>query len=209
MRARWWLMGVVCAIALGATGCGQPAAPLHKQPPLTAATWVRVRVINGMDVSQFPQPMTPAVRQHAVAVSIRLVRSAIVPPGSREVAHLVGKNLSEPAQESACNPIVDATTLWLFRGAASGLTTFLIDHVPPGMTNEGTGSLTSGGVATSYSVADIPGGKHPAQRTLLFTFGPVGRATGLRVDALTIPSGASCASSGPAVPASPAATGNG
>jgi hypothetical protein len=219
MRARWWLIGVVSAIALGATGCGEPAAPVHKQPgrsgdhtALTAAVRARVRIINGMDDSQPPQPMTPAVRRHAVAASIRLVTSAIVPPGSRDVARLAGKDLSGPAQVSACDPIVDATTLWLIRGPASRLTAFLLDHVPPGMRNDETGSLSSGGVTTSYSVADVPLGKHPSQRTLVFTFASVGRATGLRVDALTIPSPAICMSAGggaEAAGSSLAATGNG
>jgi hypothetical protein len=95
---------------------------------------------------------------------------------------------------SACDPIVDATTLWLIRGSAGKLTTFLLGHVPPGMTNDETGSSTSGGFTTSYSVADVPLGKHPAQRTLVFTFGPAGQATALRVDALTIPSGSMCMS---------------
>jgi hypothetical protein len=205
MKARWWLIGVVSAIALGGTGCGQSPAPLHKQPArsddhaaLTAATRVRVRIINGIGPVEPGAHITRAARQHAVAASIRIVSSAVLPRGSREVARLPGRNLSEPAQISACDPIVEATTLWLIHGSAGDLADFLVDHVPPGMTNQGTGSLTSGGVTTSESVSDIPGGKHPPQETLLFTFGPAGRAgaTGLRVDALTVPSGAVCMSAG-------------
>jgi hypothetical protein len=202
MKAQWRLISVVGAIALGVTGCGQSPAPSHKRPvhsdgsaALIAATRVRVRIINGMDLVQPGIRITRAARQHAVAAAISVAKSAILPPGSRAVARLSGKDLREPAQVSACDPIVDATTLWLIRGSAGNLTAFLVDHVPPGMRNEEAGSSTSGGVTTSYSVADVPSGKHSAQRTLVFTFGPVGRATGLRVDAMTIPSGAGCASS--------------
>jgi hypothetical protein len=205
MKARWWLVGIASAIALGGTGCGQsPASSLRQtarpydRVALAAATRVRVRIINGVDQAQPPIRITREARGHAVAAAIRMVRSAIVPPGSRDVARLPGNSLSEPAQLSACDPIADATTLWLIRGSAGKLTAFLVHHVPPGMTNQGTGTSTSGGVTTSDSVADIPGGKHPAQETLLFTFGPLGRArgTGLRVDALTVPSGALCMSAG-------------
>jgi len=201
MKARWWLISVVGAIALCATGCGQSPAPLHKRlvhsdgrAALTAATRVRVRIINGIDQAQPPSRITREARGHAVAAAIRMVKSAILPTGSRAVARLPGNNLTEPAQVPACDPIVDATTLWLIRGSAGKLTTFLAGHVPPGMRNDESGSSTSRGVTTSYSVADVPLGKSSAQRTLVFTFGPVGRATGLRVDALTIPSGAICMS---------------
>jgi hypothetical protein len=205
MNARWWLIGVVSALALGGTGCGQLPAASHKEPArshgrvtVTAATRVRVRIINGIGPVEPGAHITRAARQHAVAAAIRIVSSAILPPGFREVARLPGSNLSEPAQEVACNPIVDATTLWLLRGPAGDLAAYLVDHVPPGMTNDGTGSLTSGGVTTSASVSDIPRGKHPAQQTLIFTFGSVGRAgaTGLRVDALAVPSSAVCMSAG-------------
>jgi hypothetical protein len=203
MRAQWLLVGVVSAIALGGTGCGQSPAVSHNQSApsparttLAATTRVRVRIINGMDAQQRPQPITQAAKRHAVAAAIRMVTMAIVPPGSSDVAHLGGRDLTEPAQVSACDPIVDATTLWLIRGSAGRLTTFLLRHVPRGMRNDEAGSMTSGGVTTSYSVADVPAGKHPPQRTLVFTFAPVGRATGLRVDALTIPSRASCMSAG-------------
>lgn len=201
MKAQWWLIGVVSAIALGGTACGQSPAPLHKQPArpgdraaLAAAARVRVRMINGTDQAQPPIRVPRAASRPAVAAAIRMAKSAILPPGSRAVARLPGKDLSEPAQVSACDPLVDATTLWIIRGSAGNLTTFLVDHAPPGMRNDENGSSTSGGVTTSYSVADMPLGKHPSQRELVFTFGPVGRATGLRVDALTIPSGALCMS---------------
>jgi hypothetical protein len=218
MKAQWWLIGVVSAIALGGTGCGQAPAPLHNQPArsddhtaMTATSRVRVRIINGMGPAEPAMHITGEAKQHAVAAAIRMVKSAVLPPGSRDVARLPGKTLSEPAQVSACDPIVDATTLWLVRGSAESLTTFLAGHVPPGMRNDETGSSTSGGVTTSYSVADMPLGKHPPQRTLVFTFWPVSRAraTRLRVDALTVPSGALCLSGGDgtAVP-SPAHTAN-
>jgi hypothetical protein len=201
MKARWWLIGVVGALSLGATGCGQSPAPLHARPvhsdgpaALTSATRVRVLIINGTDQAQPPRRITREARGQAVAAAIRLVKNAVLPPGSRNVARLPGHNLSEPAQVSACDPLVDATTLWLIRGSAGKLMTFLVGHVPPGMRNDESGSSSSGGVTTSYSVADIPLGKHSGQRTLVFTFGPVGRATGLRVDALTIPSGSICMS---------------
>jgi hypothetical protein len=205
MKAQWWLTGVVGAIALGATGCSLGPDPMqHTQPTrpddhaaLTGASRVHVRITNGTDPAQAPVRVTPAASQHAVAAAIRIVKSAILPGGSRAIAQLPGKNLSEPAQVSACDPIVDATTLWLISGSASKLTAFLVHHVPPGMTNQETGSSTSGGVTTSDSVADVPRGKHPPQETLIFTFGPAGRANtiGLRVDALTVPSGALCMSS--------------
>ena len=218
MKAQWWLIGVVGAISLGATGCGQSPAPLHNRPAhsdgpaaLTGATGVRVRIINGMDAAEPAMHITRVARQHAVATAIRIVSRAILPSGSRDVARLPGKTLKEPAQVSACDPLVDATSLWLIRGSAGTLETFLADHVPPGMANEEIGSATLRGVTTSYSVADIPRGKHPSQETLVFTFWPVsrGRATGLRVDALTVPSGALCMSGGggDAVP-SPVRTGN-
>jgi hypothetical protein len=205
VKARWWLIGVVSAIALGGTGCGQSPAPSPKQPArshdrvaLTAATRVRVRIINGTDQAQPPMRITREAREHAVAAAIRMVKSAVLPPGSRDVTRLPGKTLSEPAQLSACDPLADATTLWLVSGSAGRLTTFLVGHVPPGMSNDETGSSTLRGVTTSYSVADVPRGKHPPQETLVFTFWPVGRAhaIGLRVDALTVPSGALCMSAG-------------
>jgi hypothetical protein len=196
MRAQWWLVGVIGAIALSGTACGQsPAAP-HNPPSHGRTTRVRVRIINGTDAQQPPQPVAQAAKRHAVAAAIRMVTMAIVPPGSSDVARLDGKDLTEPAQVSACDPLVDATTLWLVREPAGKLTIFLLHHVPRGMRNDEAGSMSSGGVTTSYSVADMPAGKHPAQRTLIFTFAPVGRAIGLRVDALTIPSGASCMSAG-------------
>jgi len=218
MKAQWWLIGIVGAISLGATGCGQSPAPLHKRPvhsdgpaALTSATRLRVRIVNGTDQAQPPGRITRKARDQAVAAAIRVVKSAILPPGSRNVARLPGKTLQEPAQVSACDPLVDATSLWLIRGSSGTLQTFLVGHVPAGMTNEETGSATLRGVTTSYSVADIPRGKHPSQETLVFTFWPVGRAraTGLRVDALTVPYGALCMSGGggDAVP-SPARTGN-
>jgi hypothetical protein len=203
MKAQWWLIGVVGAIALGGAGCGQSPAPSPPSHHLgrtiarnTTAARVRVRILNGMGPAEPGMHITRAAREHAVAAAIRVVGRAILPPGSRDVARLPGKTLSEPAQVSACDPLVDATTLWLVRGPAGTLTTFLVGHVPPGMTNDESGSMTLRGVTTSYSVADIPRGKHPAQETLIFTFWPVGRATGLRVDALTVPSGALCMSGG-------------
>jgi hypothetical protein len=218
MKAQWWLIGVVGAIALGGTGCGQSPAPLPKQPTrsddraaLTAATRVHVRIINGIGPAEPGMHITRAARQHAVAAATRIVRSAILPPGSRGVARPPGKDLSEPALSSACDPLVDATTLWLVPGSAGDLAAFLADHIPPGMTSEGTGSLTSGGVTTSQSVSDVPRGRNSSQQTLIFTFGPVGRAgaTGLRVDALTVPSGGFCMSAGGnagAAPSPPART---
>jgi hypothetical protein len=202
MRAQWWLVGVVGAIALSGAGCGQ-------SPAVSQAARVRVRIINGTDFQQPPQPITQSAKRHAVAAATRMVTMAIVPPGSSTVARLDGKDLTEPAQVSACDPIVDATTLWLVREPAGKLTTFLVHHVPRGMRNDEAGSMSSGGVTTSYSVADMPLGKHPPQRTLIFTFAPVGRATGLRVDALTIPSSAACMSAGgngAEAPSSPAAS---
>jgi len=214
MIARWCLVGVVSAIALGGTGCGQSpavphsqASPSHSRATVATATQVRVRIINGTDFQQPPGPVTQSAKRHAVAAATRMVTMAIVPPGSSAVARLDGKDLTEPAQVSACDPIVDATTLWLVRESAGKLTTFLVHHVPRGMRNDEAGSMTSGGVTTSYSVADMPMGKHPPQRTLVFTFAPVGRATGLRVDALTIPSRAVCMNaggSGVEAPSSPA-----
>jgi hypothetical protein len=204
MNARWWLIGLAGAIALGAAGCGLGPDPLqHKQPArpddyaaLTGTPRVRVRIINGIGPVEPGAHITRAARQHAVAAAIRMVKGAVLPPGSRDVTRLPGKTLGEPAQVSACDPLADATTLWLISGSAGKLTTFLVGHVPPGMSNDETGSSTLRGVTTSYSVADVPRGKHPPQETLVFTFWPVGRATGLRVDALTVPSGALCLSAG-------------
>ncbi len=203
MKAQWWLIGVVTAIAVGGAGCGQVAAVSHNQPArsrdnavLTAAPRVRVRIINGIDPQQPAMRIKRRARRRAVTASVRMVTSAILPKGAREVARLHDKYLREPGEVSACDPIVDATTLWRVRKSAGKLEHFLIHHVPRGMTNDGTGSTSSGGVTTSYLVSDVPSGKQAAERTLLFTFARVGRATELRVDGLTIPSGAVCMSGG-------------
>jgi hypothetical protein len=102
----------------------------------------------------------------------------------------------EPFQLSACDPIEDATELWLVPGSPEALMTFLRASPPAGMTAQayGTGSQPIG-VTTSYFVADVPPGNDPAN-TLVFTFAPAGRDTGLRVDALAVPAGSACHSAG-------------
>jgi hypothetical protein len=195
MSARW-LGGLTFAVALAATGCGQSPAPPPAHAARIGSAGVRVRTINGSDLPASPMPVTPAAGQHAIAAAIRTAASAILPPGSRAVSRRPANVPPEPFQLSACNPIEDATELWLVPGFAEDLMTFLRANPPAGMTAQafGTGGQPTGD-ATTYFVADVPPGNQPAN-TLVFTFAAAGRDTGLRVDALSVPAGAACASAG-------------
>jgi hypothetical protein len=143
--------------------------------------------------------VTAVDRRTALAEASRLLRSALVPPGSRAVAYLPGHALSGPAQLIACSELEEATRLWITTQAPAATTAFLTGHVPAGMFNEVQGGSTSAGRSTSFIVTDAPMARRgdamwfgPAHAELVFTFASLGGRTGLRVDAVTVPEGASC-----------------
>jgi hypothetical protein len=145
-----------------------------------------------MDPPLRPLPVAPTAAQHAIAAALRMVATAILPPGSRAASRRPANVPVEPFQLPACNPIEDATELWLVPGTPGDLTTFLRAHVPAGMRAEAYGATSQPiGVTTSYFVADLPEGNRQVN-TLVFTFASAGRDTGLRVDAVTVPVGADC-----------------
>jgi hypothetical protein len=186
---------VVGALAFAGTGCGLSPGPSQQQSAMTAAAGLRVRSIAGAPVPPLARPVTPVARRLAVAAAIGLLAGAVVPPDARAVASLSDRDLDGPAQLPACNPIEDGARLWLVPGSAGSLASFLPTHLPAGMRNQVEGGSTAAGVPTSGVIVDVPGGNHP-QESLVFTFTRIGGDTGLRVDALTVPSGADCISAG-------------
>jgi hypothetical protein len=189
---------VAGALAFAGTGCGLSGlspAPSHQASAMAAATGARVRTIAGVPAALPVRPVTPVARRLAVAAAVRMLAGAVVPPGARAVASLSDRYLDGAAQLPGCNPVEDGTRLWLVSGSAGSLTRFLLTHLPAGMRHEVAGGSSAFGVPTSYVIVDVPGGHHPAG-SLVFTFARIGSDTGLRVDAITVPSGAVCASGG-------------
>ena len=204
------LIAVFAGVTLAGTGCGlSPAgspAPhtsashrstSHTQVSRTSARgWVRT--VAGTPIPPSTGRVTAVSRHQAVADAIRLLASAVMPPGSRPVAQVPGRALAEPAQLPACNPIEDAGRLWVLTQAPADVTAFLVGHVPPGTRNSVQGGTTSGGRPTSFVVVDDASrrgqdGKLVATGAeLVFTFAPFDDQTELRVDAVTIPRGAAC-----------------
>src|SRR5260370_37670697 len=150
--------------------------------------------ISSVDPPVPARPIAPAAQQDAVAEANRLLASAVLPPGSRPVAHLPGRHLAGPAQLPACNPIEDATRLWAIPEAPTPLSAFLVSHVPTNMTNQVHGGSTFRGVPISYVVVDARTASSSDE--LVFTFARVGSWTGLRVDAVTVLRGATCLGGG-------------
>jgi hypothetical protein len=195
VTTRWWLISVAGALAFAGTGCGLSSAPSHQQSAMIAAAEARVRTIAGVPAPLPVRPVTPVARRVAVAAAVRMLAGAVAPPGARAVASLSDRYLDGAAQLPGCNPVEDGTRLWLVPGSGGSLARFLLTHLPAGMRNQVAGGSTASGVPTSYVIVDVPGGNHP-QGSLVFTFARIGSDTGLRVDALTVPSGADCASGG-------------
>jgi hypothetical protein len=126
-----------------------------------------------------------------------MLDEVIVPGGARRVAHAPGTRLGVPAQSVVCNPLIDDARYWLVPGSPATLVAFLGTHVPVGMAKSGNGALTSGGVVRSYDVVDAPANQKVVDDSVVFTLAAVGpHSTGLRIDAMTVPTGADCMSGG-------------
>jgi len=131
------------------------------------------------------------------AVTVSVIDSVIVPPGSREVAWLGEPGLRRPEQSSACNPLVDHTRFWTDRSTLSKVDSFLMAHPERGSVVRVSGSFSSPDVKGDFEV-DVPS-DYPRnnQSELVFTFVNIGiDNVGIRADAESVPHGATCVSSG-------------
>jgi hypothetical protein len=140
-------------------------------------------------------PVSAGAMAKARREAAQLLTLAIVPSDSKPAAALPGRLLAGPASSEACNPLVTDTRRWLVAGTPAQLVTFLADHVPHSLTSSGTGTLTQGKIIESYSQTDTPKAG-PTSTELGFSWAAVGSRTGLRADAVVVPRGADCMSSG-------------
>jgi hypothetical protein len=134
----------------------------------------------------------------------RMLDAAIVPPGSVQVFFLPGSVFAQPSEEPGCTPLIDQTRYWMVPGDPQDIASFLRAHAPPGIPNNGTGQLSTGGGQTiSYDVLDTErGNSGGSPADLDFTVAALGAGmAGIRADAEVIPGGATCSYSGGPGPA--------
>jgi hypothetical protein len=192
MTKRWLLISVTGALALAVAGCSTSMALPHPHVTMTVPVGVQVR-----SISREPMPAgrtTAVARQHAVADAIRMLHDIVLPPGSRAVASFRNRALDNPGVIEACNPLEDAARLWLVPGSAGHLAAFLLAHMPAGMTSGGIGHVSQAGGFQTDNIQEIRPGNSQAE--LEFNFARIGSDTGLRADALVVPSGSGCSSAG-------------
>jgi hypothetical protein len=124
----------------------------------------------------------------------RLLADITVPKDARVVQRLPGRSLARPFTNLVCNPIEAATARWTIPGSPTQLTRFLTAHVPASMFVESQAGPSITEPPISF-VADAL--KKSTDDEVVFTFSPVPtKGTDLRVDAMVVPHGASCISSG-------------
>jgi len=136
----------------------------------------------------------------------RMLDAAIVPPGSVQVFSLPGSVFAQPSEEPGCTPLIDQPRYWMVPGDPQDIASFLRAHAPPGIPNNGTGQLSTGGGQTiSYDVLDTErGNSGGSPADLDFTVAALGAGmAGIRADAEVIPGDATCSYSGGPAPARP------
>jgi hypothetical protein len=134
----------------------------------------------------------------------RMLDAAIVPPGSVQVFSLPGGVFAQPSQQPACTPLIDQTRYWMVPGDPQHIASFLREHPPPGIPNNGAGWLsTAGGQTISYDVTDAERGNNAGSPAELdFTVAALGAGmAGIRADAEVVADGATCSYSGGPGPA--------
>ncbi len=133
-------------------------------------------------------------RTRAEAAARQLLETGNVPYESEPVSSLPGAGLSQPGLRQTCDVIIDASHLYLVSASPAAATTYLLAHVPPGLHQLGNTPehVTDHGKTIDWAFADLPVGSRLFSNMLVFTYTQLSHQTGLRVDALTIPSEATC-----------------
>lgn len=134
-------------------------------------------------------PLTADVVTAARREARHILAQVALPKGSAGVRQLPPWPPGGIASVPACNPLEVATERWLVPGSPSQLAAFLTSHVPHSMALE-VGSPDGEGSFIAFDV------KTNANNEVAFTFAPEAKQTGVQVDALVIPHGAICMSSG-------------
>jgi hypothetical protein len=198
------LLAVACLVAVIATGSDQTSASPTATPGRQAQ--VQVRLLGSPSMAEL---ITAAARRKALASADALLGKAILPPGSRPVPTLSGKWLSAPAMTPGlCSAVEDVTSRYVVPQSPPDLQAFLLSHVPAGLSRPpGEGVVTdhsitradvvrwarrAGSGAQAYFVFEQPQGERVTTSELDFLYAKAGTGSVLRVDAMVVPSDATC-----------------
>jgi hypothetical protein len=167
-------MAVAALMGLGLAACG----PASATPP------------GPRSVSKSSGPPSASRKEAAL-----IVAKIVVPPRALRVRVLNQPLFAKPAVEPGCTPLVDETRYWKVLGSLSGVTREFKAHPEAALPARGGGSLSRTGQVSML----ITETSNNANEMLAVTLGGVGRGTvGVRADALVVPPGSKCTSSGAA-----------
>jgi len=161
----------------------------------TGSTAEETPVIRTVWTGFLPRPTKPVTGRALRAAKrqvAQMLGAASIPSGAQPTHHLQSKALAVPGVRDACNPVEEGTEKWLVPEAPSTLVAFFEHHAPPAMTQESALPDPGAGSVLAYFAADSE--KANGDDLLEISFTPVGSRTGLRIDAIVVPAGSSCAS---------------
>ncbi|HEX3541901.1 MAG TPA: hypothetical protein VHT75_15820 [Acidimicrobiales bacterium] len=168
------------------------ATPLASLPSSAPTTNPPTTSVPSQSTTTFPPAET--------ATAARMLAGAVVPPDAVQVSAAPSSALNGPSNYPACSPMIDESKVYVVDGTLQSVSAFLQSHPSAGMAESGVGTFTGPDGVISMSVTQYPidaNGGGP--NSLVFTEAPLPAGQiGLRVDALVIPSGSICQSSGTA-----------
>jgi hypothetical protein len=204
MRSAALLAGA-CLVAVIATGSDHTSA----SPDATPGRQVQVQVRLLGTPPSMSAPITAGARRKAYESADALLGRAILPPGSQPVPTLSGKWLSAPAMTPGlCSAVEDITSRYVVPLGPPVLQAFLLSHIPAGLSRPaGEGVFTdhsitradvlrwarrAGPGAQAYFVFEQPEGEKTTTSELDFLYAKAGSGSVLRVDAMVVPTDATC-----------------
>ncbi|MGN6205903.1 hypothetical protein [Humibacter sp.] len=133
----------------------------------------------------------PPLDPDAVALAQKWIDSAAAPPGVRVLDAAPAYGPDKPSVEDACDWLVTATKWWSVTASGEDAAkAWLRDNPVAGLSFDGT-MTGPNGVSAIF--------EHAAQKrddSVEFEFAPSGKNVVIRVDAIVVPDGAECTSSG-------------
>jgi hypothetical protein len=146
-------------------------------------------------------PGVPFPRESSDPVATRTaleMLDSLTVPAEATPARLTGGVFDLPWSYPYCDPLVDKTRYWTVKAPIQQVVAFFQAHPIPGVSEAIPGTLTDNGIITAYGFLESP--RNPSnhlQQGLTITVAPYASGTtGIRADALVVPTRSQCKSSG-------------